>query len=158
MRAGNIDRVKRQLLHEAVSDNVDVIRGVPPRSKRPKRAGEWWRRSPLLLVPLAIIGSGYLIGGAPAPSPTTVVGTPPRAAAPHYTAGAAVPDSFEPVKAAAFPLAVKRVVLDAGHGGKDAGTSSASLVSEKEITLTSSAVFALLEHNGLKRRDALMTP
>jgi N-acetylmuramoyl-L-alanine amidase len=38
------------------------------------------------------------------------------------------------VTATAFPLAVRRVVLDAGHGGTDPGAIAASLL-EKEITL-----------------------
>src|SRR5688500_20394729 len=62
MRPGKIERVKRQLLSEAVTDNLDTIRGLPPRSLRPARriAGAWLRRAPLLLVPLALVGSTYL--------------------------------------------------------------------------------------------------
>ena len=44
-------------------------------------------------------------------------------------------DTLEPVSASAFPLSVRRVVLDAGHGGTDPGASSISHVNEKEITL-----------------------
>ena len=40
----------------------------------------------------------------------------------------------ERVTAAAFPLAVRRVVLDSGHGGSDPGAVSPE-VSEKSITL-----------------------
>ena len=63
MRAGNIDRVKRHLLHEAVSDNVDTIRGLPPRSmrrfERTKQA--WFRTTPLLLLPLTLLGASYIV-------------------------------------------------------------------------------------------------
>ncbi|HYS54000.1 MAG TPA: N-acetylmuramoyl-L-alanine amidase [Thermoanaerobaculia bacterium] len=149
MRAGTIDRVKRQLLHEAVSDNVDTIRGLPPRSKRRNERTKpaWFRTTPLLLLPLTLLGASYFMSGAPATSPKPISKTPPRAAALHT----AMVDSTELVKAAAFPLAVKRVVLDAGHGGKDAGASSASLLSEKEITLDiERRLRLLLEHNGFE--------
>jgi N-acetylmuramoyl-L-alanine amidase len=166
MRAGNIDRVKRQLLHEAVSDNVDTIRGLLPRSmrrgERVRRA--WWRRTPLLLLPLSLLGASYLVvsetrGLAVSRPPDARPATTPR---PRNLA-AAVPDSFEPVKAAAFPLAVKRVILDAGHGGKDAGATSASLVSEKEITLDiERRLRMLLEHGGFEvvatRTDDTLIP
>src|SRR5207247_5646149 len=113
MRVGNIDRVKRQLLHEAVSDNVDTIRGLPPRRmRRLERTKGAWFRTPLLLVPLTLLGASYFMSGAPATAPAPIAKTPLRAAALHM----ATVDSTEPVKAAAFPLAVKRVVLDAGHG------------------------------------------
>jgi N-acetylmuramoyl-L-alanine amidase len=69
---------------------------------------------------------------------------------PRYLA-TAIPDSFEPVKAAAFPLAVKRVVIDAGHGGKDAGASSASQLTEKDITLDiENRLRALLQSGGFE--------
>jgi N-acetylmuramoyl-L-alanine amidase len=136
MRAGKIDRVKRELLRQAVDDNLDTMRGLPPRAlRRARRLGRLWlRRAPLLLIPVTLAGSTYLgIGGAPAPSPAAPVTlkTPPRAAALHM---AAMVDSIEPVNAAAFPLSVRRVILDAGHGGKDAGTTAADLA-EKAITL-----------------------
>jgi N-acetylmuramoyl-L-alanine amidase len=148
MRAGNIDRVKRHLLHEAVTDNVDTIRGAPPRSvRRSQRLRQtWWRRTPLLLLPLSLLGASYLVVSETrglAVSRSVQKPTPrPRNLA------TAIPDSFEPVKAAAFPLAVKRVILDAGHGGKDAGASSASLVTEKEITLDIERRLRLLLERG----------
>ena len=151
MRAGNIDRVKRQLLHEAVSENVDTIRGLPPRMRRGETGRAWWRRTPLLLLPLSLLGAGYLVVSE---SRGLAVSRPPeaRSTAPRpRNLAAAVPDSFEPVTAAAFPLAVRRVILDAGHGGKDAGASSATLVSEKEITLDiERRLRMLLEHGGFE--------
>jgi N-acetylmuramoyl-L-alanine amidase len=163
MRAGNIDRVKRQLLHDAVSDNLDTIRGRLPRSTRPaRRAGRVWLwRMPLLLIPLTLLGASYFVRG----------GQPPRVSASPAPTGqrraavlqAATIDSIEPVKAAAFPLAVKRVVIDAGHGGKDAGASSASLITEKEITLDiANRLRALLQSGGFEvvvtRSDDRMIP
>ncbi|HKO02650.1 MAG TPA: N-acetylmuramoyl-L-alanine amidase [Thermoanaerobaculia bacterium] len=72
-------------------------------------------------------------------------------------------DSTEPVKAAAFPLAVRRVILDAGHGGKDAGALSSSNLSEKEITLDiERRLQALLKQQGFEvvatRNDDRMIP
>ncbi len=164
MRAGNIDRVKRQLLREAVSENLDTIQGLLPRSVRPvRRAGRLWlRRAPMLLIPLTLIGSSYLISGPsgpPAPPPAPTVTTPPRPAA----LPAAMIDSTEPVQAAAFPLAVRRVILDAGHGGKDAGASSASNITEKEITLDIQRRLQTLLQNGgfavaVTRSDDRMIP
>ncbi len=40
-----------------------------------------------------------------------------------------------PIDRATFPLSVKRVVIDPGHGGEQAGAISRSGVAEKEITL-----------------------
>ncbi|MDQ6799995.1 MAG: N-acetylmuramoyl-L-alanine amidase [Acidobacteriota bacterium] len=157
--------MKRQLLHEAVTENVDTIRGLPPRSmrrgERIRRA--WWRRTPLLLLPLSLLGAGYLVvsesRGLAVPRPPEIR---PATSKPRNLA-TALPDSFEPVKAAAFPLAVRRVILDAGHGGKDAGASSASLVSEKQITLDiERRLRILLERGGFEvvatRTDDTLIP
>jgi len=152
MRAGKIERVKRQLLHEAVSDNFDTIRGLPPRPVRRGRrlAKVWLRRAPLVLIPLTLAGSTYFghsgahvlsVAQAISPAPARagkIAGAPPSA----------VIDSVEPVNAAAFPLSVRRVVLDAGHGGSDPGTATGSL-DEKTITLDiQSRLRTLLEANG----------
>lgn len=56
-----------------------------------------------------------------------------------------------PISASAFPLSVRRVVLDAGHGGSDPGASSISNLSEKEITLDiQKRLGTLLRKNGFE--------
>ena len=60
----------------------------------------------------------------------------------------AVVDSIEPVSAAAFPLSVRRVILDAGHGGSDPGTTASDLA-EKTIKNCISNILSKLE---VKRR------
>src|SRR2546423_6735731 len=160
MRAGTVDRVKRQLLRDAVSDNLETIRGLPPRNVRPLRRAEnvWIQRLPLLLIPVTLLGSSYLISEPPKPV-ATIARTPLRAAALHP----ATIDSFEAVKAAAFPLAVRRVILDAGHGGKDAGAQAPPSVAEKDITLDiERRLQLLLKQNGFEvvitRTDDRMIP
>jgi N-acetylmuramoyl-L-alanine amidase len=151
MRAGNIDRVKRQMLQEAVAENLDVIRGVPPRALRPVRRVSrlWLRRGSLLLVPLTLAGSSYMIAnnvrpiaaaGSPVPPAVSIASTVASTGAAGFRpASPAAPEQTgtlqsERVTAAAFPLAVRRIVLDAGHGGTDPGAAAAELL-EKEITL-----------------------
>lgn len=135
MRADNLERVKRRLLQEAVADNLDTIRGLPPRALRPQRrfAQVVLRRAPFALVPLALIASSFLLrddGGG-----NTLVATPRvlRAAVAPLVAPEAVATP-ERVTASAFPLSVRRVVIDAGHGGSDPGATRSDLL-EKEITL-----------------------
>ena len=139
MRAANIDRVKRRVLAEAVAENVDVIRGLPPRALRAtNRLGRiWLKRASLLVVPLTLVGAGYLArdGGGQAIVPVqkaAMIATNAAGQAGLPVLQQAAP--IERVTAAAFPLAVKRVVLDAGHGGSDPG-ATADHVIEKEVTL-----------------------
>jgi N-acetylmuramoyl-L-alanine amidase len=138
-----MDRVKRQLLREAVADNLDTIRGLPPRTLRHSRRllRLFLRRAPLFIIPLML--ASFAVLSNTGVSMTAKTATPPAAPpAPHDHVMAAsmtpllVRDTLEPVSGSAFPLSVRRVVLDAGHGGTDPGASSAkSDVSEKEITL-----------------------
>ena len=135
MRAADITRVKRRVLREAVADNLDTIRGLPPRSVRPGRRAFriWMTRLPMIALALTVAGSAYMMtrGGNAIPSvPMNVLR---QAALPVFHAADATP-ATERVAATAFPLAVKRVVLDAGHGGTDPGATAAQLL-EKEITL-----------------------
>lgn len=164
MRGGNIDRVKRELLRAAVAENVDTMQGLPPRQLRPikRTADVWLRRLPLLLlIPLTLFGSTYLgerraardarISSIGTPSPGPLAGRRSPLATQSPAAVDLTPESFSPISAAAFPLSVKRVVIDAGHGGTDPGAASASHVEEKLITLdVATRLRALLEKSGFE--------
>lgn len=162
MRAVNIGRVKRRMLQQAVAENLDMIRGLPPRSVRPghRSLRLWLKRSPLLLLPLTVAGA-YVAsqsgGQAVVPGRDAIV---PVRAAVIPVRRAELPDlpfhaedaipTTERVTATAFPLAVRRVVLDAGHGGTDPGAISAS-VAEKEVTLDiGRRLQSLLEREGFE--------
>jgi N-acetylmuramoyl-L-alanine amidase len=155
MRAANIERVKRRMLRQAVAENLDVIRGVPPRALRSgtRLWRIWLRRSLFVLMPLTLAGSSYIIangnGRSPAASTMSVLSIAPRA--PIQRANLVAPDALdtpERMTSSAFPLSVRRVVLDAGHGGSDPGATSTAMM-EKEITLDiGQRLRTLLEQNG----------
>jgi len=157
MRAASVQRVKRRVLREAVAENLDVIRGAPPRAVRTgnRLARIWLRRAPYLLLPLALgaylsRGGDAEIGGAAAASAAVLGRTDlerPRAAAAPLEI---TTTSIERVTSAAFPLAVRRVVLDAGHGGSDPGATAAN-VAEKAITLDiNHRLRSLLQRDGFE--------
>jgi N-acetylmuramoyl-L-alanine amidase len=120
------DQLKRRLLRAAVRDNVDTIRGLPP---RPLRVGTQLRRRAMqvsLLVALPTLGLlAYNPLSGSAPDRAAVLATAP--AVPTFRA----PKALTPVTAS---LGVKKLVLDPGHGGNDSG-ARAQGVWEKEITL-----------------------
>ena len=149
MRVEKTERVRRRLLEAAVADNLETIRGLPP---RPLRRGRrllaiWLRRSPLLLIPITLAASTYIAAnnqrtnGSPEgpvvrASVAPVSGEQETLAVPTSAAPPAVfpAPPLQRVRSAAFPLSVRRVVLDAGHGGTDVGATTAG-AAEKDITL-----------------------
>ena len=159
MRSASLNHVKRRVLQQAVLENLETIRGLPPRGVRPgsRRLRLWLRRAPFILVPVMLAGSTYMMTNPP---PRAVVHAAPAAIlapqpariapqAPRIEAAEATPQ-IERVTATAFPLAVRRVVLDAGHGGTDPGATSAELF-EKEITLDiGRRLQVLLEKDGFE--------
>jgi N-acetylmuramoyl-L-alanine amidase len=148
MRADRHERVRRRLLEEAVAENVDTIRGLPPRAlRRPKRlANVWLRRSPILLALFTLAGSTYFVANGSGGIPLAIT----RASIIPPSSASDEPVPPQRVAAAAFPLAVRRVVLDAGHGGKDNGASALGL-SEKDVTLDiGRRLRRLLEQNGFQ--------
>ena len=156
MRAANIERVKRRMLRQAVAENLDVIRGVPPRALRSgtRLWRLWLRRSLFVLLPLTLAGSSYIIangtGSAPAAPPVQPTSVSKMSMVPAMVPLVA-PEAIatpERMTSSAFPLSVRRVVLDAGHGGSDPGATTAQMM-EKEITLDiGQRLRTLLEQNG----------
>lgn len=167
-------RLKRRLLSGAVDDNVRAIRNLPRRKlyRRPPvtrwllflaaglatlAAGSWaiWFRPPASAPPPALQADlppapplAVLRGPASASSSTALpangLDSPPSggAALPDFDGGAdAVPTRLA---ARLFPVAVRRIVLDPGHGGTDDGTRTPVGMTEKVLTLDIAQRLALL--------------
>jgi N-acetylmuramoyl-L-alanine amidase len=137
-----VDRLKRRMLAELVQENVDLIQG----RRRPRLAGPRrdWRRAvaaaagAVALASLGLVGGARLLPAAPQARPAALRRA--RLAAPRAPRPAAVLSDARlpapgPIDPAAFPLAVRRIVLDSGHGGEDVGTHTRSGVTEKSLTL-----------------------
>lgn len=141
-----IDRMKRRLLRDLVQQNVDLIAGRPPRRVRlGYRVGVALRVITLGLVSVALFGSTQLLSGLAAQRAEGARGAAgPRLAAlapgagsrPPAAAGPAAlaPDAPEAIDARVFPLAVRRVAIDPGHGGRSLGTHTPQGLVEKNLT------------------------
>lgn len=151
--------LKQQLVREAVDDNLSNLEGrraSGPReeARRPSSAAiaanprrprsSWWLAAVLpILVGFVVIVAGKLPGVdelvASSPTPTPEGSTPAVSAAVEDEAVERIAEDRvfgapKPIETDIFPLALRRVVLDPGHGGDDLGTVSAGL-SEKDLTL-----------------------
>ena len=146
-----LSTIKRHLLRSAVQENVDIIKGRPPRARHPSRLTPtiWEQRSLLLLLALSlvVISSGiftvsgnvrWTVFSSPEPKqqplvPAFQLVTLPR---PSLTPNeSARPTTPTPATLAAFPLTVRKVVIDPGHGGNDIGTVAPRGLAEKDLTL-----------------------
>ena len=136
----DIDRLKRQLLREVVQDNVDLAEGRLPRGLK-RRPNVGLRVLMLALLSVGLFGSARLI---PALGPQAVPPAPAAAQpAPATPAKAPIPQPMPqmpttaptPVDSAVFPLAVRKIALDPGHGGDSLGTRAPLGLVEKELTL-----------------------
>jgi len=164
-------RLKRRLLAGAVDDNVRAIQNLPRRKlyRRPPitrwvlfvvaglatlAAGSWaiWFRpqaaSPVVAAhtPLAprAESTGPVSANAAAESPALDLSALPPAegSLPNpASSGEAVPTRLA---ARLFPVAVRRIVLDPGHGGGDDGTRTPLGLTEKVLTLDIAQRLALL--------------
>jgi len=137
-----VDRLKQRLLRELVDQNVELVQGMPRKTlKRRRRLRLGSSLLGLALLPVALLASSRLF--APGLSPIEAPVSP--AAAPTRTGPAEpanLPSTEAPRKAAprpidpsVFPLAVRRIAIDPGHGGFSVGTRAASGLYEKDVTL-----------------------
>ncbi|MGE4190657.1 MAG: N-acetylmuramoyl-L-alanine amidase [Thermoanaerobaculia bacterium] len=145
-RRGVDERLRRRLLAGAVDDNVRAIENRP--------RGRLYRRPPVArwLLPGALFLGAVAVGAwvlfFRPPAPERVVFTPSTATGPASRLPDApvfrepAPESaVEPLAlptrldAHVFPLAVRRIVIDPGHGGSDEGTKTPNGLTEKILTL-----------------------
>ena len=136
----NVDRIKRQLVHDLVQENLDLIEdGLARRVRRRHRLWVASRTLAFIMVPMGLFGSTLLLSNRDEPPARPVPAVAPAAMASAPAAPA--PDAAvtltapQPIDAAVFPLAVRKVAIDAGHGGESLGTRAPLGLIEKDLTL-----------------------
>jgi N-acetylmuramoyl-L-alanine amidase len=148
-----LDRLKGQLVRSAMRENVEAIRGLPPRAlRRPRRVQQAVVRHYRLVVAPALLFVAISVlaaGGAEPP------GHPARQASLADLSARLAVAAPAPLDPGAFPLGVRRIVLDPGHGGLDPGAQArhepAGDLAEKTITLdVARRLGALLRESGLE--------
>jgi N-acetylmuramoyl-L-alanine amidase len=137
-RSRRLDRVKRQMLREAVAENLETIEGVVARPRLRTSTSSWLGWSLLAAVAVSLVATLKPTSagrGTPQPDEFVGAGIPTRPGATEADSaappGLAAPRAIDP---ALFRLAVRRVVIDPGHGGSDPGAMMRGM-REKEITL-----------------------
>jgi N-acetylmuramoyl-L-alanine amidase len=143
-----VEETKLRLIREAVKDNIHAgQRTKTKRSAASFQPSRSTKRIFSLWLPTCFLVAGLAYVLVPAPVSTGTGVLPVKAqleieipeAAPsiaHQPAEPQIPHlAPRPLNRSVFPLSVKRIVVDAGHGGSQHGAISDSGVTEKEITL-----------------------
>jgi N-acetylmuramoyl-L-alanine amidase len=131
MAADRLGAAKLRILREAVLHNVQA-----PRRARPKRAPgstpalPLWMAGCLLIAPLVYLSLPAKVGSSVTARAEASVPAGGRAALSEAPQSAP-----QRIARTVLPLPIKRIVLDPGHGGAQAGALADSGASEKEITL-----------------------
>lgn len=133
----SVKQTKSRVLRGAVQDNVDVLHGTKTKpTTEPEPPQRLWLWGLLLLtgvayfaMPSSVTSTGK--GSTPA--------TPTRATAIASIGTGAEPDALmirpRPLNRDVFPLSLKRIVIDPGHGGVQTGAIAESGLTEKQVTL-----------------------
>ncbi|MCP3957853.1 MAG: N-acetylmuramoyl-L-alanine amidase [bacterium] len=132
--------LKRNILRQAVAENVSTRKGELPKARRRPKAADEPQRSAwrlwLFAVPVLVLLVALPLMRR---APTAQAGPPPEPGG--LTMAAPVDPRMDlrysapqPIDSDVFPLEVRRIVIDPGHGGDDTGTVDHDLV-EKDLTL-----------------------
>lgn len=135
-----VEQTKLRLLREAVHDNIETVTGVKNKFRaRRKRSRHLWFWLPFLLVGLGYfelptngISRGNLFVPHAAQLPLKPSLSANRSSAAETDVALVTP---RPLSRTILPLAIKTIVIDPGHGGRQTGAISDSGVAEKDITL-----------------------
>src|SRR5262249_39656342 len=115
------NRLKTSILKAAVEDNVDTMAGRLPNrvGGRRQRLRRWSRRGGIALLPVCIIVASAGLARRPAAAPVaSIMPSGPVATTAPLPPGSLDPALVsQPVPPDALALAVRRVIIDPGHGG-----------------------------------------
>lgn len=134
--------LKRQMLQQAVADNVATLKGelpppTPSATADAPAARSSWRWLALSAVIVAAGGLMMMLRSTPTAKANPRTGLVEHSM-PSLTTTAVTELRFDqppqPIDSDVFPLEVRRIVVDPGHGGDDFGTADNDLI-EKDITL-----------------------
>jgi N-acetylmuramoyl-L-alanine amidase len=131
------------MLRSAVQDNADTIADRLPAALSPARRFlglclHWFRilAAPLTAVAASLFIAHWSLAAQPVePAPPTDALLPPPISALSPLSTPELSLLSRPLSPRALALSVRRVVLDAGHGGSNAGTASKSGLFEKDVAL-----------------------
>jgi N-acetylmuramoyl-L-alanine amidase len=136
------ERLKRRLIRGAVDRNIDEMHGLVPSSLLPIRRllALWKRRSMIVALPLVFLVGTFVLSSFPA---SGVAPSRPATPSDHALPAAERPPVLppgafsgpQPMRPTVLGLKVRRVVVDAGHGGANLGTKGANGLAEKVLTL-----------------------
>ena len=156
-------RLRTQVLRAAVQDNADVIADrLPAPLRRGRRLARLWGpRAWLLAVPLGVLAALASVADRSAAVEPVPQAAPASAGIARPGAADATDGGHEvrpdpallsrPLGASALALGVRRVVIDAGHGGDNLGTGSRDGLIEKNLTLDlSTRLRSLLVKRGIE--------
>jgi len=142
----NVEETKSRLLQEAIQDNIMGARRKRSKFLQPhKRFFPTWVWVLVSIVSLAYLFTpSYVVStGSAFREPASLVkqsaGTITEQPSPTLKIEPLEPEipaaEPKPLNRAVFPLSVKKIVLDPGHGGEEPGAVSTSGVAEKDIAL-----------------------
>ena len=127
-------RMRRQMLRDAVEENLAVIEGRRPRRLVVRRIG-WGAAAVAIVAVLVAAGALRAVSDSKSRPPAATADTLPETQALIIPApeppAFPVPRAIDP---SVFHLGIRKVVIDPGHGGSDPGAMTGGIV-EKEVTL-----------------------